>query len=348
VLASLSYGDAISNEALVIRRHLRRAGYASDIFAESVEPRLSKEARPLSEYDAAAREAVCLFHFSIGGEASRLAFHARRLVVLYHNITPAESFAPFHPHLARLCHEGRRELQAFASRAELGLADSEYNRSELEAAGYPRTAVLPIVLDLDTYRGRVAPIVKRLYGPDRRNVVFVGRVIPAKRIEDLLRTFAVLQRHVEKKSRLLIVGDYRGHERYLARLLALRDKLKLRDVVFTGRVEDDDLRGYFQAADVFLGLSAHEGFCVPVLEAMLHGVPVVAYDAGAVGETMGGAGVLLKERSPEVVAEVVGAVLHDPALQQKIKAGQERRVEKLRTANFGAMLTERLAPVLAS
>ena len=346
LLASLSYGDAISNEALVIRAHLRRAGLRSDIFTHECEPRLRHEVRPLEDYEGAG--GTCLFHFSIGGPAGRAAYHHRGpLAVLYHNITPASWFATFHPHLARLCHDGRRELAAFAPRTTLGLADSEYNRQELEAAGYRPTAVLPVVLDFEHYRRvRPSPSVGKLYGPDRRNVVFVGRIIPSKRIEDLLRAFAVFQRHVERRSRLLIVGDYRGQERYFTRLTQMVAALRLRDVVFTGRVEDDDRRAYYEAADVFLGLSEHEGFCVPVLEAMLHDVPVVAYDTGAVRETMSGGGVLLRDKSPELVAELLGRLLQDPSLRAAVLRGQAEAIARWRAIDFGTLLIERLAPVL--
>jgi glycosyltransferase involved in cell wall biosynthesis len=349
LLASLSYGDAISNEALVVRGHLRRAGFRSEIFSHECEARLRHETRPLDAYeDDADAGDVCLFHFSIGSPASRLAYHTQaRLVVLYHNITPASWFATFHPHLARLCHDGRRELAAFASRAALGLADSEYNRRELESLGYVRTAVLPVVLDFEAYRRtRAAPIVRRLYGPDRRNVVFVGRIIPSKRIEDLLRVFAVFQRHVERRSRLLIVGDYRGQERYFTRLTQMVSALRLRDVVFTGRVEDDERRAYYEAADVFLGLSEHEGFCVPLLEAMLYGVPVVAFDTGAVRETLGGAGVLLTDKSPPLAAELLGRVMADAALRRSVLEGQRRAIAGWEALDFRTLLLARLAPVL--
>jgi glycosyltransferase involved in cell wall biosynthesis len=349
LLASLSYGDAIGNEALVIRDLLRAEGFDSDIFAEQRESRLAHEARPLADYDGVVRaDTVAVFHFSIGSAASTVAFHApHRLGIVYHNITPASSFARFHPHLARLCHEGRRELAAFAPRTEVALADSEYNRRELVQAGYRRTAVLPLVLDLASYDGPRSPVVRRLYGPERRNVVFVGRVIPSKRIEDLIRAFAVFQRHVERKSRLLVVGDYRGHERYLSALQALVGALKLRDVVFTGRVEAPELRAYFGVADAFLGLSEHEGFCAPLLEAMLYEVPVVACEAGAVEETLDGAGLLLHDRAPERAAEALGLVIHDPKVRAAVLASQTARVARLRALDFRGLLRDRLAPLLA-
>jgi glycosyltransferase involved in cell wall biosynthesis len=348
LLAALSYGDAIGNEALAIQKHLRAAGFASDIFAEKVHPRVAHLARPLWEYrEVSSPETICLFHFSIGSASGRLIYHAPdRLVSIYHNITPAHFFLGFHAHLAGLCYHGRRELEAFAPRTELGLGDSEFNRRELEKAGFARTAVLPIVLDLEKYDGPGSPVVERLYSDARTNLLFVGRIIPNKKIEDLIRVFAAYQRYVNPVSRLLVVGDYRGHERYFQRLLEMVDYLRLDEVVFTGQVDDEELLSFYRVADLFLCLSEHEGFCVPLQEAMVFDVPVVAYDTGAVRETLHGGGVLLKDKAPEVVAELVHRILTDDGLKQKVLGTQERAVHALRTTDFGKLLLERLGPVM--
>ncbi len=350
LLAALSYGDAIGNEALAIQRHLRAAGYESDIFAERVQPRMAHLARPLHEYrEVSSAQTVCLFHFSIGSAAGRMAFHAPdRLVAIYHNITPAEFFLGFHPHLAGLCYHGRRELAAFAPRTVLGLGDSEFNRRELQAAGYQPTGVLPIILDLDRYSQPASPIVRGLYSDGRKNLLFVGRIIPNKKIEDLLRVFAIYQRYLEPRSRLLLVGESRGFERYQRRLRERVEALRLDNVVFAGHVDDDELRAYYSVADVFLCLSEHEGFCVPLVEAMSFGVPVVAFDAGAVAETLRGGGVLLKEKRPEVVAELLHRLLTDGALRSGVMGTQERALAEVRAIDFGALLRERLEPALAS
>ncbi|HET7747679.1 MAG TPA: glycosyltransferase family 4 protein [Vicinamibacteria bacterium] len=349
LLAALSYGDAISNEALAIQRHLREAGFESDIFAEGVHPRMAHLARPLREYrEVSAPDTVCLFHFSIGSAAGRLIHEAPdRLVVVYHNITPGEWFLGFHPHLAGLCYHGRRELSAFAARTELALGDSEYNRRELEAAGYARTGVLPIVLDLDAYRSAPSPVTRRLFGDDRVNVLFVGRVIPNKRIDDLVRTFALYQRGFEPRSRLVLAGDHRGHERYFDRLQELVRELRVEEVVFTGHVDHDDLLACYASADVFLCLSEHEGFCVPLQEAMLFEVPVIAYDAGAVAETLRGGGILLRDKPLAGTAALLDRVVRDGALRRAVLASQERAIATVRRTDFGALLRERLAPVLA-
>jgi glycosyltransferase involved in cell wall biosynthesis len=348
LLAALSYGDAIGNEALAIQARLRAAGYRSDIFAENCHPAMVGSCRPLHEYrQVSSPGTVCLYHFSIGSAAGRMIFHAPdRLVSIYHNITPPEFFLGFHRHLAGLCYHGRRELEAFAERTALGLGDSEYNRRELEAAGYRRTAVLPIVLDLTAYRRPASPVVRRLYADGRTNLLFVGRIIPNKRVDDLVRAFAVYQRHSNPRSRLLLVGDYRGHERYLRRLHELIEALRVRNVVLTGHVAHDELLAYYQVADVFVCLSEHEGYCVPLVEAMDAGVPVIAYDAGAVRETLDGGGVLLTEKPPELVAELIHAVATDEPLRRRILETQRRAVERVRGRDFGALLLERLTPVL--
>jgi glycosyltransferase involved in cell wall biosynthesis len=349
LLAALSYGDAIGNEALAIQRHLREAGFLSEIYAEHVHPRRAAQALPLWRYrEVSSPETVCLFHFSIGSAASRLIHQAPdRLVCVYHNITPAEWFLGFHPHLAGLTHHGRRELTAFARRAELGLGDSEFNRRELEEAGFARTAVLPIVLELETYGGRPSAVTRRLYDDGRTNILFVGRIIPNKRIDDLIRAFAVFQGTVERNSRLLLVGDYRGHERYQARLREMARDLRVEEVVFTGHVDHDDLLACYGASHLFLCLSEHEGYCVPLVEAMLFGLPVVAFDAGAVGETLRGGGILLRDKRPEVVAEVMGRLRADAALRARILETQEQALREVRAVDFGALLADRLSPLLS-
>jgi glycosyltransferase involved in cell wall biosynthesis len=348
LLAALSYGDAISNEALAIQGHLRAAGFRSDIFAEKVHPRMAHLARPLWEYRSeCSRETVCIFHFSIGSAAGRLAYHSSDpLVVIYHNITPAPFFLGFHPHLAGLCHHGRRELAAFASRTQLGLGDSEFNRRELEAAGFRPTAVLPIVLDLSLYDRSPSPIVRRLFDDERTNILFVGRIIPNKKIQDLVRVFAAYQRYVDPRSRLLLVGDHRGFERYFDRLRELVSELRVDEVVFTGQVDDDELYAYYREADIFLCLSEHEGFCVPLQEAMHFGVPVVAYDAGAVRETLHGGGVLLRDKHPEEVAELLGRLRPGEDLREVVLGTQDRAMGRVRSTDFGALLLDRLRPVL--
>ncbi len=346
VLGALHHGDAVGNEALAIRGHLRAAGLDSEIFAGFVDPRLGAEGHPLRDYAADdGPGTACLYHFSPGSPAGRVALAAEGpLVVVYHNVTPARFFAGWSNESARLALQADRELAELARRAALALAKSTFSLRDLEAAGFVTRARLPFVHDPGRPT-RPSPVFERLYADGRRHVLAVGRLAPNKRIEDLLRAFALLQRGPVPRSRLLLVGDD-GLSAYADALRALAGRLRLRDVVFCGRVEEDELRSAYGLADVLVSLSEHEGYDVPLVEAMLAGVPAVAYDAGAVAETMGGAGVLLGEKRPELVAGVIESLLQDPVLRATVLAGQEKVAARIRATDFGALVLGALAPVL--
>ena len=346
VVGALHPGDAVGREALAIRSHLRAAGYESEVFAGFVDPRLGVEAHPLSEHSACdGADAACVYHFSPGSPAGRVALQARGpLAVVYHNVTPARFFAGWSDESARLAARADGELRELAGRASLGLAKSAFSRRDLEAAGFAASSVMPFIHDPGPPPAR-SPVFERLYDDGRRHVLAVGRLAPNKRLEDVLRAFALLQRGPVPRSRLLVVGDD-GLHAYADGLRALARSLRLREVVFCGRVEEDELRSAYALADVLVSLSEHEGYGVPLVEAMLAGVPVVAYDAGAVAETMAGAGVLLREKSPETVAGVIESLLGDESLRAAVLAAQERVAVRVRATDYRALVLGALAPVL--
>jgi len=351
ILVDLHYGDAVGNEALAVRALLRGAGIASDIWAERVDDRLAKEALPVDGYlERSNPEDVCLFHLAVGDRAPRIVRDSlSRLVLIYHNVTPPDFFLGFSPELIRLGEQGRRLLGELRDRAELALAKSEFSRADLVRAGYPRSAVLPILFDFSRYEQAPAPVVRRLYGDGRTNLLFVGRLAPNKRVEDLIRSFAVYARFLDPRSRLLLVGSDAGQGPYRRGLEALARELQVADrVVFTGHVDDAELAAYYSVAHLFVCLSEHEGFGVPLIEAMHFGVPVLAYDAAAVAETLGGAGVLLRDKDPELVAELIHTLVRDEPLRRRVLEVQARRVGELRSTDYGALLLERLEPVIGS
>jgi glycosyltransferase involved in cell wall biosynthesis len=331
MVASLSYGDAISNEALRIQDLLRSRGYESEIFAESVHSAMRKKGHPLWDYErVSSSDNVLILHFSIGAGVSSFAHQLPdRIMLIYHNITPARWFAPYQPKLARLCYQGRRELAAFTERTALALGVSEFNRQELDAMGFHPTGVLPLLLDPEQLAIPPSPVICRMFDDDKTNFLFVGRVIPNKKFEDLIKVFYVYQKFVDPKSRLLLVGEYRGFERYFDALWRLVDELELKDVVFAGHVDSNDLAAYYQVGDVFLSLSEHEGFCAPLLEAFRFGIPVMAFDAGAVPDTMSGAGVLIREKHFEEIAEMAHQLVHDDEMRRRVIDSQDRVIEAL-------------------
>jgi L-malate glycosyltransferase len=349
LLGAFRVGDATGNEALTIRSLLQAAGFKSEIFAGHIAEGAPMHVRALSEHRTiSSTDNLCLFHFAAGSPVARYIYHAPdRVALVYHNITPAEFFAAWSPELARLSHLGRRELVAFRDRCTVALAKSEFSRRELVELGFERTDVLPFLIDLSRRPEGGSPVVRRLYGDGRVNILSVGRIVPNKRIEDLLRAFAAFRLR-EPRSRLLLVGDHRGQERYLDSLLQLASALRLNDVVFTGHVTESELESYYSVAAAYLGLSEHEGYGVPLVEAMAHGLPVVAFNAGAVAETLGGGGVLLGDKDAAHAATALKAVIEERDTRAAVLKAQAAVVQRLRSRDLGQLLANALAPVLGS
>ena len=340
VLATLGYGDAIGHEVLGIQRVLRGAGYESDIFVETADRRLEPQTRDYRELiDASGVDNLLLHHFSIGSKASRIAYALPdRMALIYHNITPPEYFVGIHRKLARQCFHGRRELLAYVDRCDLAMGDSEFNREDLESLGFPRTAVLPVVPDFSHLGLEPNRFIADAFDDEWTNIVFVGRVIANKKIEDLIRFFHAYHTIFNPRSRLLIVGAFSMFERYLAGLHHMIAELGLSDVHFAGHVSDEELAAYYDVADLFLCASEHEGFCVPIVEAFAKEIPVLAYAATAVPATMDGAGVLYDNKDPRHVASLMDAVVSNAALQDAIIAEQLAAVQRLQAKDFAGTL----------
>jgi glycosyltransferase involved in cell wall biosynthesis len=346
-VAAATRGDAITNEALRLRDLLRAHG-ESEIYAAHVHPELRGNVLPVAGPEATEppnrSSDLLLVHGSIGGDAVNgfLTKRRERMVLRYHNITPSEHFAPYDPEFAELLDRGRVELTALRNRVELAIAVSEYNRLELEQMGFSETEVIPILSDvaglLDEPPVSLAPLG---VNPDARTVLFVGRVAPNKGHFRLLAAFHVLKTYLEPAAQLVMAG---GGEvaAYAGGLRRYRRELALPDVVFTGPVSPPQLAALYRTAAVFVCLSAHEGFCVPLIEAMEFGVPVVAWDTSAVGETAGGAALLLDDPAPTLVAEAVHRVVNDAELRGRLVSAGRARAAELSPALVGPLLRDRL------
>jgi len=327
--------DAIGNHTLQVRKALRKAGYESQIWAEEIHPPLGQEARPFRQ-DRTGRAGgedrlllyQCSTNSALAAWLGRRADQGERLLSQYHNITPARYFERWHRETARAMEQARRELAMLAAKVELALPVSAYNEAELRATGYGRTAVCPLLVDLDEYHR--APAQKTLdrlrRRRDRSGVqwLFVGRFAPNKCQHDVIGAFATYRRLIDPGARLTLVGGA-THPRYQWALERLAHQLQLGESVeLLADLPDADLLAHFAVADVFVCLSEHEGFGVPLLEAMELGVPVVAYAAAAVPETLGGAGILVDVKEPVAVAQAVEQACHPGRHQELARAGRER------------------------
>jgi L-malate glycosyltransferase len=322
-------GDAIGDSARRVRDILRAAGHQSELYALTIDDELRGDVLPFAA-DGARRGDVTIFHFALPSAMTEaFATLERGRVLQYHNITPAQFFAPYDPGLFRLAALGRRELATLVGRVELALGDSEFNREELEQVGFDRTGVMPIAVNTERITDAPRrPALEKILSDGLINILFVGRIVPNKRIEDHIRLAEVYKRYVDSYYRFIFVGRYDGLPRYYAQVRALIDEYRMLPdrFWFTGPVPDADLAAFYRWADVYVSLSEHEGFCVPLVEAMAANVPVLAYAAGAVPETLGGAGVLFTPKDLELAAEAMGMLVYDRPFRQSVLEGQRRRL----------------------
>jgi glycosyltransferase involved in cell wall biosynthesis len=328
---TLAPRDAVGTHYLAVQRALRDAGYESDIYALEAKEEFKRRARPFRSFKGEqARDTWLLYHSSVGTPVGDyVAARPEPLIVDYHNITPPAFFARYEPHVAGMMSLGRRQLLKLGRRAMLGLADSAYNARELEDLGYRATAVVPILLDVTTLD--VEPDARRLgqlHDAKREggaDLLFVGRIAPNKAQHDLVKMLAAFRRVHDPHARLHLVGGS-SSEGYLTALRKFIAALGLTDCVdLAGAVSAAELSAYWATADALVVASEHEGFCVPLLEAMHHGVPIVAFGAAAVPETLNGSGLVLRDKDAATFAEAVARVLSDAGLrEQLVAAGQVR------------------------
>jgi L-malate glycosyltransferase len=334
-------GDAIGDSARKVRDLMRAAGHEADLFALTIDEDLRGDVRRFD--DPAARGGdVTIFHFALPSPMTEAFAGLRgRRVLQYHNITPAAFFAAYDPGLFRLAALGRAELRTLVGRVDLALGDSEFNRQELEELGFAPTGVLPIAVNTARITGAPRrPALERILSDGLINILFVGRIVPNKKIEDHIRLGEIYKRYTDNYYRFIFVGRYDGVPRYYAQVRALVSELQMLPdrVWFTGPVADADLAAFYRWADVYVSLSEHEGFCVPLVEAMAADVPVLAYAAGAVPETLGGAGVLFSPKDLELAAEAMAMLVYDRRFRDTVIAGQRQRLEDFSPARFEVRL----------
>ncbi len=326
-IVGASPGDAITDYALLLQRWLREDGFRSEVFAESVDPDLAKEVHTYLRYRPSHPGEMVILHHSIGTALvdGLLSLDVRFLLV-YHNVTPPEFLLDTDPVLAGQLLKGQEQLALLRERTVLGLAASPYNEAELKRMGFAPTGVLPNMLDESQYKLDSNPDLLAHYRGKEPLLLFVGRLAPNKRQEDLIKLLHYYRR-IEPSAHLLLVGTpwvpaYADWLQEMAQELGLGEA-----VVFTGHVSQRDMVTYYRLADLYVSMSEHEGFGKPLIESMCLGLPVLAYAGTAVPGTMGGSGVLFREKRHEALAELVDILVKDNALRQRIIARQRERAK---------------------
>lgn len=332
VIPTLASRDAIGGHVVQLRDLLRARGYQSDIYYGTATPDRLGDGFPITRLgDRSSARRVLLYQLSIGsGVADIFRERTERKFVNYHNITPADLLEAWAPAVGEEVRWGRAQLRDLAPVTEFAIADSAFNERELLDAGYRSTATVPLLIDLDSFSGTADPaLADRLASEKRRggaDLLFVGKVSPHKGQADLVKALAAYRRLYDPLARLHLVGgaisdEYRTAVERFAAELGLLDALEI-----AGSVTHEELIAYYAASDAFVCLSNHEGFCVPLLEAMVHGLPIVAYTNTAVPETVQGAGLILPNKEPVRVAAAIDRVIRDPRLRSMLAQAAAERV----------------------
>lgn len=328
ILTTVAYGDAIGNETLALKEVIKKQGYSTGIYAENIDPRIKdKEVKYLRDLPKLDEKDVIIYHLAIKTDLNyKLKDYPGKKIIIYHNITPPKFFAGYSDDSKKNCEEGLREAEFLGKYADYCLADSSYNKQDLINMGYKCDIdVLPLLISFDDYEKAPSKKILSRFDDDYVNILFTGRIAPNKKQEDIIEAFYYYNKYINPKSRLFLVGSYGGMEKYYYKLQQYVKELGVKNVHFTGHIKFNEILAYFRIADLFLCMSEHEGFCVPLAEAMYFNIPIVAYDSSAIPDTLGGSGFLLKEKNPKETAGVIHRILTDDKLKNDILHNQQIR-----------------------
>ncbi len=345
MIHELSSGTGVGNAIMSVKKILDRSNIINYIYTlklngieetDRIIEASGLETVPVNEDD------VLIYHFAIGSELNNkiLSINAKKILV-YQNVTPPEFFAEWDYNTYTACIQGRYEASITACGYNRAICMSKYNKNELVSFGFEESKidVIPII-SLTQFKTEPNKKIIETYKADGYlNILFTGRKAPNKKIEDIVESFAYYNKNVNPKSRLILVGGLavKNYINAIRKYIAEND---IQNVVFTGQVPDDEWEAYYKIADVFLCLSEHEGFCIPLLEAMQRDVCVVAYDCTAIPDTMGGAGVLLKDKSPASVAAAIDRIVKDKTYKEEILKGQRKRVSEFNIDSYADKVCE--------
>jgi glycosyltransferase involved in cell wall biosynthesis len=332
LLSGFADGDAISHSALTLQEVFRRWGVASEIYVVDghVAPAMQHRCKPLSAYRGDAAD-VAIHHYSIASPAVEVYVQTpAQRVMIYHNITPPDYFAGFDDRVALQLREALRQLPEVVARSHACWADSAFNAQDLTAAGCARARVFPLVFSSAPLDVPDDCRVMDKFKVKLTNLLYVGRIAPNKRVETLIEAFYWYHKNLNPFSRLILIGSDRSCSAYFDMLRMLVGDYDLANVCFEGFASPEGLPSYYRLADAFVSTSDHEGYCLPLLEAMHLGVPVVAHGIGGMPEAMNGAGVQYRGLKPVELSYLLHRVISEPGLRSDVLASQARRMEEVR------------------
>lgn len=338
--AGFNPGDAISNEILAIQSILEKKGYPGNIYAKNIGLHLKepKKVRKYYKYQY-SRGDMIIYHHSI--HSSVLDFvlnNPAPKFMIYHNVTPHHFFESYDLKLTHYVKKGREELQTLKGKFTTYFADSKYNKDELLELGFKNVHVLPIIYNFEKLENRVSQ------KSDCKNIIFVGRIAPNKKQDDLIRFAKIFKDYFYQNFKLHLVGYcseelhlYKKELDYMVQFYQLENH-----VFFSDYIEDNKLQEYYQNADLFISMSEHEGFCVPLLESMFYKLPIIAYQAGAVKDTLNGAGIVFNQKDFMKICELVYMLIHNKNFKNTVIESQNKRLKQFMSSNPESVLLDEI------
>jgi glycosyltransferase involved in cell wall biosynthesis len=344
LLSAAGPHDAVTTQALAWRRMMGSWGVSGEVFADTLNPGLDGSVRPIARLRRSlSSDDLLVIHYTAYAQALDAALHLpQRKLLVYHNVTPPELLWDWEPIVAARCALGRAQLREWVGRVDATATATGFNAADLREAGFEDVQALPALYFFDPER--LAPSAGGDETPVASTVIFVGRLSPNKRQDELIKAFALYQRHRQPDSRLLLVGGPIGPA-YTEHLERVTDATGARDVVIGGRPQPE-LNDLYRTASVFVCLSTHEGFCLPLLEALHFDVPVIARRAGAVPEVLGEAGILIDEDDLPTIAELIDICARDEDLREELRRRGRERLRAYDSADTERQWRGLLEPLL--
>ena len=342
VLPTISYGDAVSNDAINIDKIFKKNGYETELYAENIDKKLKDKVFKISKLKKVNKNDILIYHKSTGTDLSFLLEKYKcKKIMRYHNITPGKYLEKYNKYLYNLVEYGRKGLEYASKYFNYSLAVSDYNKNELDELKYKSTMTLPILIPFEDYKKEPDKKVIKKYSDGKKNILFVGRVVPNKAQEDIIKSFYYYKKYANGDSRLILVGNDNGFKNYSDLLKRLVTELGLEnDVIFSGHIKFEEILAFYKVADLFLCMSEHEGFCVPLVESMLFKVPILAYNSSAIKDTLGNSGVLVNKKNYFLISELMNFILLDENIKKEIIKKQNKRLEDFQLEKVEKQLLE--------
>jgi glycosyltransferase involved in cell wall biosynthesis len=328
LLAAMHTGDATGTQALILDRLFSELGYESKLYSPTIDKPLIEKVIPIQYFkrDYNPLTDLLWYHFNLPSSLSDIFSGASgKKIMQYHNFTPSEYFLPFNPQHSKNLKKANDELRGLKDSCSIALGVSNFNCNGLKELGFRNPICFPLIFEPSIYENNGSHSIEMILRGTVKNIIFVSRVAPNKKIEDLMACYAYIKKYIRDDCRLIIVGKYNHEDEYFRYLIRHIGQFRAEGVLFTGEVTQEELTQYYKSADLFLSFSEHEGFFIPLLEAFYFGVPVVARDSAAVGETAGEAACLFSGRDIAKAAEIAVEIIDNDDLRSAmIRRGRER------------------------